>query len=260
MNRRKFGQPISARLLVCLVATGALTTALLAGADAPESPKVSRFAPAKDLKAQVDFYVGRLQESLANRAEYDETKQSRVNKDANTLAVLALALGMHDEPNPIKGTSADLIRASRALEKSHAEYEAAVKALADVKKAVASGGQNAVQMKWEKVAQLDALMKQVPLVHAALKRTVERRFERQAADAAGQSATLAAIAQASMFDLEHVEAKDAGAWRRFCAEMRDAAGEINSAAHAGNQGAARAGLARLSKSCDACHEVFRQEK
>jgi hypothetical protein len=241
--------------------------ALLVAADdagAPDSAaaalKVSRFAPAKDLKAQTDYYLGRLQESLAARGDYDEAKQSRVGKDANTLAVLGLALAMHDEDNAVRGKFG-LVRAAQALAASSRDYDGAAQALARARQAAA--GETAAageKPAWQKVAALESLMKQVPIVHSALKRGIEGRFQRQAAAAAGQAATLAAIAEAARFDSSAVKnPADAGSWRRSCAEMRDAAGEVNSAAHAGDQVAARAGLVRLAKSCDACHAAFRRE-
>ena len=48
------------------------------------------------MNGQVDYYLGRLGEALADSKDYDEAKQSRVNKDANTLAALGLALVLHD--------------------------------------------------------------------------------------------------------------------------------------------------------------------
>src|SRR6476659_7477363 len=65
-----------------------------------EPPKISEFAPSKDLLQQVDFFVGRISESLADPADFDGAKQSRTLKDANTLAALALVLGVHDQSFP----------------------------------------------------------------------------------------------------------------------------------------------------------------
>ena len=268
MRREKVSRFRSGRwLAACAVAACGVGGALLAAAedsgataDAAAVPKVSRFAPAKDLKAQTDFYLGRLQESLAARDDYDEAKQSRVGKDANTLAVLGLALAMHDEDNAVRG-KLELVRAAQSLAASSGDFDGAAQALARAK--LAAGGAPAAageKPAWQKVAALEPLMKQVPIVHGALKRGIEGRFQRQAEAAAGQAATLAAIAEAARFDTSAVkDPADAGPWRRYCAEMRDAAGEVNSAAHAGDQAAARAGLVRLAKSCDACHAAFRRE-
>jgi cytochrome c556 len=103
-------------------------------------------------------------------------------------------------------------------------------------------------------------MKQVPLVHIGLKRGVEpNRLARQAAQSAGQSASLAAIAQAAMLDDEYAKTPaDLEQWVAFCAEMRDAAGQVNSAVHKQDQPAVAAGMKRLAVSCETCHAKFRQ--
>ena len=69
-----------------------------------------RFLAVEDLQHQVRYFVGRVEESLATKEGYDEAKQSRTLKDANTLAVLGLMLGKHDEPNPVKDSAAALIK------------------------------------------------------------------------------------------------------------------------------------------------------
>ena len=229
--------------------------------EAPEPPKISSFAPADDLLQQVGFFTGRVEESLTTKEGYDEAKQARTLKDGNTLAVLALLLGKHDEPNKLKDSAPALISAGQALAKGSKDYDAASKAFADVKKAVSGESAAGAELNWEKVASLGALMKQVPLVHTGLKRGVTgTRFERQLTEIAGQSATLAAIAQASMFDTHEVkDPADTPKWYAFCAELRDSAGEVNAAAKAKDQAKAKAALTKLNQSCDHCHGVFRTD-
>ena len=47
---------------------------------------------------------------------------------------------------------------------------------------------------------------------------------------------------------------------RFCVKMRDAAGTLNKAVHAGDQAAATAANKTLAQSCDDCHAVFKPEE
>jgi cytochrome c556 len=247
------------RQLVLWVLLAAIGQAASAGPAVSDEPaKVSGFAPAADLAAQVDYYLGRLGESLSDGKDYDEAKQSRVSKDANTLSVLALVLAMHDAEPKYRG--GELITAARHLAESSDHYEPAAQALAEVKKA--AGGSQApppTAVQWGKVASLEALMKQVPIVNNSLKRGLEpNRFKRQADQSAGQSATLAAIAQAVQFDPPaDKDAEAVAQWQTLCRQMRDAAGEVNAAIHAGDQQAAQAGMKRLAQNCDACHEKFR---
>ncbi len=70
-------------------------------ANKPESEgidsKPSNYAPAKDLVAQVDDFMNRIEKDLASEAEYGEDQQDRVVKNGNTLAVIALVLSNHDD-------------------------------------------------------------------------------------------------------------------------------------------------------------------
>jgi len=237
---------------------GALACSAMMAAEPPAAPKVSTFAPASDLVFQVDYYVDRLEKAVASESEYKDT-EDKVTKDANTLAVLALALGLHDQDNKYKKAAPGLIRASQKLA-SAKDYGSAKAGVEAVKQALASGGDPS-SLKWEKVASLDALMQQVPLINSRLKRnTTSVRFKRMAKDTAGDSAAIAAIAQGSMADLEEVKKPgDAEKWFSFCAQMRDAAGAVNAAIHALDEDAAKSAMKKLNQSCDDCHAVFHPE-
>ncbi len=244
----------------CLGALLALGGAAPLDGEPPAPPKVSSFAPAADLLQQVDFFIGRVETSLADPASFDAAKQSRTLKDANTLAVLAMALSLHDEQFPQKRCMPAMLKAAHELAAAESSAERARESLQAIKAARAgegAGGNDTV--KWEKTASLAALMKQVPVISAPLKRAVEpSRLARQATQAAGQSAALAAIAQAALLDLEYAKSSDEGdAWVRLCEEMRDGAGEVNAAVHARDQARVASGMQRLMHSCDACHAKFR---
>ena len=247
-----------AALIVLVLACSWATPSL---SQPPDIPKISSFAPAKDLIQQVDFYLVRLDESLADPADFDLAKQSRTLKDANTLSALALVLAVHDEEHPIKASMPAMLKSSQALAEAGDDIERAGASLAGIKRARAAMAAGGETVKWEKAASLSALMKAVPLVHTGLKRGVEpNRLARQAVQSAGQAAALAAIAQAAMLDAELAKSPaDAERWAQFCAQMRDAAGEVNSAVHAQDQARVVTGMKRLSQSCDACHARFRGE-
>ena len=225
----------------------------------PAVPKISAFAPAQDLIQQVDFFIGRVEESLADPADFAGAKQSRTLKDGNTLAVLALMLARHDAPHPLKASMPAMLASAQLLAAADDNFEQARTALAGIKAARQATAPPGPEAKWEKVASLAALMKQVPLIHTGLKRGVEpSRLARQAVQSAGQSAALAAIAAAAMLDSEPAKTpEDVEKWRQFCLQMRDAAGEVNRAVHAQDQPQVAAGMKRLTQSCDACHGKFR---
>lgn len=249
---------ITYRLLAVALCFGA--AASLPAAE-PQAAAVSTFAPADDVVDQIGFFVGRVDEALASQAEYDEAKQARVKKDASTLTVLGLALGLHDKDHAKKASAAALVKSSQALTKAVENFEQATAAFATVKKAAAGEAQDAAALKWEKVASMGALMKQVTFVNGNLSRTISgNRFAKQADQAAAQAATLAVIAQATAFDTHEVKnPADVDKWYQYSNEWRDAAAELNSAAHAKDQAKADAAHKRMLKSCEACHAEFRHE-
>jgi hypothetical protein len=185
--------------------------------------------------------------------------QKRAKNDAHTLAVIALVLARHDEPNKLQ--AAAFLPAVRRLADVAGDYGPAVAALAEVKRVAAEGGPPAADVAWQTVAPLDALMRQVPIVNNSLRRGLDAsRFKRQQKQTAAQAATLAAIAQAASFDLSDADDASADDWRALCRDMRDVAGQINSAVHAGDSSQAQTSAKRLAQNCDACHEKFRGGK
>ncbi len=67
----------------------------------PDVPKLSSFAPAKDLADQVRDYIKEIETTLADEQEYKDS-EGKIGRCANTMAVMALCLGMHDEDNQYK--------------------------------------------------------------------------------------------------------------------------------------------------------------
>ncbi len=215
---------------------------------------------ASDVLRQIDYFVGRMDEALATPDSYDLAAKTRVTKDAHTLAALSLVLALSDEEFSRKSTMPGVLAGARRLALVEGDYTEAAAALEQIKRAqrgevVAGDG-----AKWESVASLSVLMKQVPVIHARLTRGVDRRrLARNAAQTAGESATLAAIAQAGVVDTSYAKTPDqAEEWRRHCVEMRVAAGEVNAAIHAQDVNRVSAGMKRLLLSCEACHATFRR--
>jgi hypothetical protein len=73
------------------------------------------------------------------------------------------------------------------------------------------------------------------------------------------AATLAAIAQEAATDHDAVKnPADVPKWEQLCAEMRDTAGRVNQAIHAGDAVRTERAMAQLAQSCDHCHRAFRK--
>jgi len=222
----------------------------------PAPPPVSKYAPAEDLVSQMDMYIEELDKTLASEQEFKDAGE-KVARDANTLIVIALGLGLHDQDNKYKKAAPAVMKAAQKLAEVK-EFGAAKEGLADVKKAASGDVKAEGELKWEKVASLPALMKQVPLIHNKLKRNVKgERFESKAKDSQGQSAVIAIIGQGSLADTTQAKSDEQVAqWYKFSAQMRDVAGAVNAGVHGKDQSATAESMVRLQKSCDECHEVF----
>ncbi len=244
---------------ICAVAVFLGGSAICVNAAAPETPRPSSYAPYEDLLRQADFYLSRVEETLAGE-KLDMAGQSRLLKDAHTLAMLGLVLSQHDTDFPERAAMSAFVKGAQDLAAADGEREKSQTALADLKAARAGNPVTEVlPLKWQHVASLPLVMKQVPLIHASLKRgATARRLERSREEAAGQAAALAAIAQASIFDDEYASSpEDIAAWQEICASMRDAAGEVNVAVRAGDADRVEAAMSKMLQSCEACHEKFR---
>ena len=238
-------------ILVCL-------STLLIAAEPASSPAVSEYAPLGDLQHQVSFFMKRLEKDLADEADYGEDQQGRVGKDASSLAAIGLLLGKHDKDHPNKKSASGIVAAAASLADEAEDYASAKAQLAKVKAALASEKEGEA-LEWEPVASLAYLMQQVPIINNSLRRGVTgRRFKREADKSAGYAATLAAIAQASMFDTDYcVDEADEKKWRQICVDMRDASAAVSKAVRAGDQKTAEMHLGKLVETCDACHHAFR---
>ncbi len=248
--------------LGCLRAAGAIGAVVflvIAGysTEPTDSPKPSEYAPIADLANQVTRYLRAIDEDLASGSDYDADHKNRILLNANTLIVLGRTIAQHDESNDIKLAAPALIESASALAGSYDDYDSAVKAAGGLKEAVKkkSGGQID-----ESIApSLSALMKQVPIVNNDLRRGVNgKRFDRLIDDNAGHAATLAAIAHVSMSCSDYCsDAESQVKWARVCADMRKAATEVRTAVRRKDLPSATSGLANLVKTCDQCHESFR---
>jgi hypothetical protein len=235
----------------------------VAAAGTPEAPAVSTFAPVEDLVREAEKYIAGLQETVAavesGEEKYDDVKE-KIGKEANTLVIIALCLGKHDQDNKFKAHAGALMKAAQELAATK-DFPAAKKALAGVKAAAEGKNKMDVPLKWEKVASLPDTMKQVPSINTKLKMYVKpAKFKAKAKDAAGITAVLAAIAQGSMADGSAAKSSDqVPQWQRFCTEMREAAAAMNKSIHAGDVAGTNKNLLRLGKNCEDCHAVFHPE-
>ncbi len=235
-----------------------LMSGLLAATDGDATAtKLSQFAPAPDLGFELKALVAQIHKALADPADYEDAAQGRVAKDANTIAVLAMVLAHHDQPNPYQKSAALVVQRALELADASGNYAAAHAAMEKLDQALAASSGGPVA--WKAIGNSEQLMLQVPRLNTSLRRAINgRRFARSRDKAAALSATLAALAQVSMMDHSYCStAADRTKWEAYCAAMRDAAAKCNQAVHANDPVAAKKMLNQMMQSCDDCHEAFR---
>lgn len=237
---------------LCVIA---LSLAMGAAAYAAE-PKVSTYAPAEDLVAQADQYIKDLGKSVENEADYKEASE-KIAKDSNTLIIIALALGLHDQDNKYQKSAGALMKAAQDVAATK-DYASAKKAVDAVNEAAAKS-ESAGELKWEKVASLPELMKQVPNINTKLTMKIKgANFKKKAKDTAGYTAVMAVIAQGTKADTSVTKGDEqVKQWQKFSDDARDCAGALNKVIHKGDQKAVDAAVKKLNQSCEACHEVFK---
>ncbi len=249
---------------ICVAAAGYFSGLASSPGESPaaDAAKPSSYAPAVDLGVEIGYCISQLDETLAKKEDFEGAGQSRVAKQGSVLATICLTLAMHDSDTPLVKSAPAMLAAAQSLVKAD-NYEAAKEALANLHKAADSklDGLPTAPREWKPVAPLGLLMKQVPFINSTLKKYVQGdRFKSRTAISAPAAATLAAIAQATMADTSAAtKPGEAAQWEQLCIEMRDAAGSVNQAIHAGDAEKKDKALAALSKSCTDCHAQFRNQ-
>lgn len=223
-------------------------------------PNVSKFAPAADLANQAEQYIKELEKSVASESDYKEAVD-KIAKDSNTLIVIALALGLHDESNEYKDNAGAIVKAAQQVAAAK-DFAAAEKAVKAVKDAAAGKGEAGAALKWEKVAALPELMKQVPVINTKLKMKIKGpNLKKKAKDTQGYTAVMATISQAAKFDTSATKGADqVKQWEKFSEAARDDAAAVNAAIRKGDAKAVDKLMAKLNQSCEDCHAVFKPEK
>jgi hypothetical protein len=241
-------------VLVLTIPLSAAAEKSEAAAKTPPAPKVSTFAPADDLVRQVDLYIESLKEIVSSEENYKDDKD-KFARQSNTLVVVALALGLHDEDNKYKAAAGALMKAAQAVAAAK-DYTAARKSVAVL--AAATTAKIDAPLRWEKVAALPELMNQVPAVHTKLKLLTQgANFKKRAKDAAGHVAVIAVIAQGTLSDASAAKnAEQVRQWQKFSAAMRDGAATVGAAIRNADQKALAPAMQKLNQSCEDCHTVF----
>ena len=230
-------------------------------ADDAATPKFSTIAPADDLTNELNALVGDTEKAVEDKAEFDSQVDKFFERNGNTIALLATALGLHDQDNPVKPHAAAIAEAARKVSQASG-YDATKQAVADLKTAAESGSGGS-PLTWGKIAKLEGLMKnEVPNVNNKLKRSVAvlSRKPKAAATATANAATMALIAEnAKLYVADTKKPTEAEKWTALAEQLRAASADVAAKVRAGDNLGATAAMQKLNQSCTDCHNVFSPE-
>ena len=163
---------VSLGFVVAAVLVGALfvgSPMTTSASDDAAAPKISTFASADDLAAEVKILITDLEKAVANKEEFDSQVEGRFIRDGNTMTLIAIALGLHDQDSPLKPHAKAIAAAARKLAATK-DFAATKQAVADLKAAVDGKGSGSGELKWGKVATLQCLMKdEVPPINTKIR-------------------------------------------------------------------------------------------
>jgi hypothetical protein len=220
--------------------------------------------PAADLDEQVEFYIKEFDKSLEDlAASKDFTADANIlARDANTLILIALAIGMSEETGKYKAAAPEIIKAAQAVADAK-DLAAAKTAEAAVKAALEKKSTD--KLEWKKVAKMEPVMKlAVPRINTGMTRYLrtEALLKRGIPNITGATASLAVIAQGVKpnFD-ETIKPDNEEEWVKLSKDFRDLALKANAAIHGFEKGdvtfdAFKDALAAMKESCEHCHAVF----
>jgi hypothetical protein len=223
--------------------------------------------PIDDLVGQIDEYVeklGKTLEDLDGTVNY-KNDSDFIIRDANALALVALAVGKSEADSKYKKAAFGIIKAATELA-AVTQYDAANKAYNVLKTALTSESDPSA-LEWTKTAELQPLMKAVPNLSSTLTRltNTEKKLKTQMKKPKrvfGALAALAVIPQGSIANVKDTSKPDAVTeWKKECEQFRDAAIKTNAALHSYVEEKIDyktywVTFKEMTETCDKCHEKF----
>ena len=230
--------------------------------------------PIEDLVAQIDEYIAKIGESLdaLDGSPRYAAGAADIVRDANALALVALAVGLAEADSKYKKSASHIIAAAQSLA-STKTFEEGQKAYAALQESLTNTDAGKPLLWSDKVADLAPAMKALPNLSSGIKRVTdtERKLfvtlNRQPQRVLGQIAALAAVSQGSIPNVVETEKPDAmEKWKKYCEDFRDVAIKLNTATRQYAQGVAddtnpdyaifSAAFRAMAESCDDCHRTF----
>lgn len=228
-----------------------------------------KLPPASDLASQIPVYIERLEKTVDDLDGSPRFVDDAdvLFRDANTLAMIALALGLSEENNQYKKSAPAIVQAALQLEKVK-NVDQANEAVAALKKTLTpegAAGMKTTPLRWDaKIGSLGPMMKAVPNINTLVKRNLrtEPMLKRGVKRVSSGAAVLAVIGQGSLpIAAETIKPTAVRQWKEQCEIFRDASLGLNKAARDYEAGKAtfadvQNAYETLSDTCDMCHKIF----
>lgn len=230
--------------------------------------------PVEDLTTQIEEYIIKMGESLEflDGSPRYVADSGDIVRDANALALIALALGLAETDSKYKKSAAHIILATQNLAAAQTleEGQKAYKAL----QASLAYTETGKPLSWsDKVSNLTPAMKALPNLSSAIKRVTNtpRKLalisDKSLNQVFAQTATMAVISQGTIPNVTETTKPDAIAeWKKHCEEFRDAAIKVNAVTrqYAKDRNDEKdpdyavfdAAFKAMITSCDDCHKEF----
>jgi cytochrome c556 len=223
---------------------------------APAPAKIADLATVEDLVAEIDAELAALTETLADAAGYAEARKAAVPQAAGVVACCAQALVEHPAGRTALPGAANLRDSAVAVWKAtqHADAVAALAACRDARSGKATGAP--AEADWNKLIRLGRMMEEINGRCSKL-RTVIRKPKDPAADAR-IATTVAVLALAMEVDTHEVKnPAEIPAWKSMSGEFRRQMVSVAAALRKGDAETAKTAFTAAAKSCNDCHEKFR---
>ncbi len=244
------------RMLFCLTLFAAAACAVSVGvAGAPAD--VSKAVGAEELAAAAKTKAEDLGKALTNVASFERATEAKaIARDAGVIACLAQALVEHKD-GEASGINATGLRDAAIVLSKTKKLDDAKAALTNVTEALAGkGAKGEKDHPWNKLVNMHRMMEELELQGVKLRRVLKkpRRLETYSENAA----VLVVLGLAMEADTHEV--KDPAKlpqWTTWSKEYHQAMSGLNTAIKAGDGDKAKSIFDASGKSCEACHEVFR---
>ncbi len=246
------------RVPVCLTLFAVAASAVSIGlAGAPAN--VSEAVGAKELAAAAKTKAEDLGKALADETSHGRAMENKIiAKDGGVIACLAQALVEHKDGGA-SGINATGLRDAAIVLSKTKKLEDAKAALGKVNEALAGKGEKGEKdHPWNKLVNMHRMMEEFEFQGGKLRRVLKR--PRRLENYSENAAVLVVLGLAMEADTHEVKNEAMlPQWKTWSKEYHQAMSGLNTAIKAGDGAKAKSIFDASNKTCDACHEVFRDK-